>query len=73
MKTIFILTAILSLVITSGCHAHKADQVVVVKKPHKAKVILVDNDHKRKDYRIVQVKPNKNSICKKHRKHWHCI
>ncbi len=60
-----VMTGIFALVATSGCHAHKADAVVVVKKPHKTKVIWVDNDHKRKDYRIVYVKPKKKSICKK--------
>ncbi len=73
MKTIFLLTGISALSLTTGCHAHKADKVVVVKKPHSTKVVLIDNDHKRKDYRIVHVKPAKKSVCKKHRKHWHCI
>ena len=78
MKTIFLLSGILALTFTTGCHAHKADTIkvekrVVVKKPHSTKVILVDNDHQRKNYRIVHVKPAKKSVCKKHRKHWHCI
>ena len=73
MKTMILLTGLAALIFTSGCHAHKADQVVVVKKPHQTKVILVDNDHRRKDYTIVRVKPAKNRVCKKHRQHWHCI
>ena len=74
MKTIFLLTAVLGLVFTSGCHAHKANKVVVVKKGHHHnKVILIDNDHRRNDYRIVHIKPNKSSVCKKHKKHWHCV
>lgn len=79
MKTIFILSGILGLVVTSGCHAHKADKthsidtVVVTKGPHHKQVILIDNDHQRKNYRIVHIKPGKKSVCKKHKKHWHCI
>ncbi len=74
MKTLLILTGVLSLVVTSGCHAHKAGKVVVVKKGHHHnKVILIDNDHKRKNYRVVHVKPKKKSVCKKHKKHWHCV
>ena len=79
MKTILILSGILGLVVTSGCHAHKADKansidtVVVKKGHHHNKVILLDNDHRRKDYRIVHIKPGKKSACKKHKKHWHCI
>jgi hypothetical protein len=79
MKTILILSGILGLVVTSGCHAHKADKahsidtVVVKKAHHHNKVILLDNDHRRKDYRIVHIKPGRKSVCKKHKKHWHCI
>lgn len=73
MKTILSVALLSGLVFTSGCHAHKVDKVMVVKKPHKSKVILIDNDHKRRDYRIVHVKPAKKSVCTKHRKHWHCI
>ncbi|WP_223787487.1 hypothetical protein [Marinicella meishanensis] len=77
MKTMILLTGLAALTFTTGCHAHKADhntdRVVVVKKPHQTKVILVDNDHRRKNYTIVRVKPAKNRVCKKHRQHWHCI
>lgn len=74
MKTIFICTLIGGFIFTSGCHAHRADKVVVVKKGrHHNKVILIDDYHRRTDYRIVHVKPKKKSVCKKHGKHWHCI
>lgn len=65
----------MGFVLATGCHAHnKPDKVVVVKKGnnHK-KVVLIDNDHKRHNYRIVQVKPKNHSVCKKHHKHWHCL
>ncbi|MEZ5470602.1 MAG: hypothetical protein R3E90_02385 [Marinicella sp.] len=73
MRTIFLFTLISGFIFTTGCHAHKPDKVVVVKKGHHNKVVLIDNDHKRKDYRIVHVRPGKNAVCKKHKKHWHCI
>lgn len=73
MKTMILLTGLAALTFTTGCHAHKADKVVVVKKNHQTKVILVDNDHRRNDYTIVRVKPAKNRVCKKHRQHWHCL
>jgi hypothetical protein len=73
MKAKMILTGLAALTLTTGCHAHKADKVVVVKKPHTTRVVLIDNDHQRSDYTIVRVKPKKNRVCKKHRQHWHCI
>ncbi len=74
MKLFTIIAILSGLLITSGCHAHKKNKVVVVKKGHNNdKVILIDNDHRRKNYRIVRVKPNKKSVCKKHKKHWHCV
>lgn len=73
MKTIFLLFTVSGFIFTSGCHAHKADKVVVVKKGYNKKVVLIDNNHRRKDYRIVHVKPGKNKVCKKHKKHWHCV
>ncbi len=73
MRTIFLFSLIGSLIFTAGCHTHKADKVVVVKKGHSKKVVLIDNDHKRKDYRIVHVRPGKNAVCKKHKRHWHCF
>ncbi len=73
MKYIILLTALTGLMLSTGCHAHKADKVVVVKKNnHTKKVILIDDNHTRKDYRIVYSKPKKKSVCKKHKKHWHC-
>jgi hypothetical protein len=73
MKTIFLFTLIGGFIFTSGCHAHKADKVVVVKKGHNKKVVLIDNDHRHKDYRIVNIRPGKNTVCKKHKKHLHCV
>jgi len=74
MKSIFLITATLGLIVTSGCHAHKADKVVIIKKPnHQGKVILIDNNHLRKNYRIVYAKPKSKSVCKKHNQHWHCL
>ena len=73
MKAIFLISLLGGLVMTSGCHAHKPDRVVVVKKPQKTQGILVDNEHRRNNYRIVHVKPGKNKVCKKHNRHWHCL
>ncbi|MCX7554980.1 hypothetical protein OS175_13970 [Marinicella sp. S1101] len=72
MKKLHLLLMITGFTLTTGCHAHKANKVVVVKKPHKTQVVLVDNQHLRSNYRIVHVKPKKHSVCKKHNKHWHC-
>ena len=74
MKPKMILIAVLILGFTTGCHAHKPDKVVVVKQAgHCQKVVLIDNDHKRRDYRIVYTTPKKTAVCKKHRRHWHCV
>lgn len=74
MKPKMTLIALLIMAFTTGCHAHKPDKVVVVKQAgHGHKVVLIDNDHKRRDYRIVYTTPKKTSVCKKHRRHWHCL
>ncbi len=72
MKSIILLTVITGLVLSTGCHAHGANKVVVHKVHSNNKVILVDNGHKRQNYRIVHVRPKNISVCKKHKKHWHC-
>ncbi len=73
MKTAILILSLSGLVFATGCHAHKPDKVVVVKKPHSKKVVLIDNDHRRTDYRIVYTKPKRQAVCKKHKKHWHCV
>ena len=74
MRTMILLSGLIGLTLTAGCHAHQPKKVVVVKKGHHHnKVVLIDNDHRRNDYTIVHVKPGKNRVCKKHRKHWHCL
>ncbi|HHL31442.1 MAG TPA: hypothetical protein ENJ41_02575 [Oceanospirillales bacterium] len=60
MKLILLITA---LVFASSCQSH----------PHKHKVVLVDNHHRHHDYVIIKVRPHKHRVCKKHRKHWHCV
>lgn len=73
MKLSVIAMGLMGMLITAGCQAHKPDQMMVVKNGHNhKKVILIDSDHKRTDYRIIYTKPKNQSVCKKHKKHWHC-
>ncbi len=77
MKWVQTFTLLALTVLVSACHAHPhhGKKVVVVKNHNHSdsKVILIDDDHRRNDYTIVHVKPGNNRVCRKHRRHWHCV